>query len=169
MKPKKNLKKLEGFKINKEGVNITPYTYRYIMEFPLGNTMFNWLVDCELPSVRVTSVRTNRNFVGDYLTEWNPIQIKFRDIVGETNNQNEFYRRIRDWFSDYNYTNQKINTTIHRIYSHADFTSINPSDMNNLNGAITQYTALSNGIMTFDSSAWGAILAHSAVAPHPGP
>lgn len=116
MKPKKKIKKLEGFKIDKKfNSNITPLVYRYMMEFPLGNTMFNWFVDCELPSVRMTSFRTNRNFVGDYLTEWNPIQIKFRDNMGNTDNQNEFYRRIRDWFSDYNYTNQKINTTIHRL------------------------------------------------------
>lgn len=113
MEPKKKVKKLEGFKIKKENT-IEPLVYRYVMEFPLGNTMFNCFVDCELPSVRTTSLRVNRGFVGDYLTEWNPIQIKFRDNI-DGNNQNEFYRRIRDWFSDYNYTNQKINTTIHRM------------------------------------------------------
>lgn len=119
MEPKKRVKKLGGFKprkeINRDFIIGETRTYRYVMEFPLGNTMFNWHVDCELPSVRMTSIRTNRNFVGDYLTEWNPIQIKFRHNIGNIDNQNEFYRRIRDWFADYNYTNQKINTTIHRL------------------------------------------------------
>jgi hypothetical protein len=108
MEPKKRVKKLEGFKI--DPLLGTPRIYRYMMEFPMGNIMFNWLVDCELPSIRM-----NRNLEGTYLTEWNPIQIKFRELFGEVNNQNEFYRRVRDWFADYNYTRQKINTTIHRI------------------------------------------------------
>jgi hypothetical protein len=128
MEPKKKLKKFNEFKTKKKsefvslGINYVAHEpmrqNRYLMEFPLGDTMFNCLVNCELPSVSIT--RGHQGFgMGDFLShyqqEWQPIQVKIRDVIGDDENRRLFYDRIRNWFSDYNYTGRKINSTILRV------------------------------------------------------
>lgn len=120
MEPKKKLKKFNEFKIKKKRGNLSEYPipqlpiYRYLMEFPFGDTMFYCTVNCELPSVSMRTGRLGFN-ITHYQPEWEPIQVKIRDVIGDERNRSLFYSRIRDWFSDYNYTNKKINTTISRV------------------------------------------------------
>ncbi len=123
MEFKKNIKKIvfsEEKKINHSLIENTP-RYRYIMEFPLGNIMHTWIVNCELPS---PSVRLRDFSFGNYgiMRENNslPIQVIFRDYIGDEINKNIFYKRIRDLFSDYNYNSLKINTTILRVNQNND-------------------------------------------------
>ena len=128
MEPKKRLKKFNGFKTKNKNEFIPPGIIyvahepmrqnRYLMEFPLGDTMFECWVNCEIPSV---SMRTGRlgfgggEFLTHYQQEWEPIQVKIRDVIGDERNRSLFYSRMRDWFSDYNYTGRKINSTISRM------------------------------------------------------
>jgi hypothetical protein len=123
MEPKKKIKKFNGFKTKKQIEFIPPgicdvheprLRYRYLMEFPLGDTMFECWVNTELPSV---SLRTGNLGFGltHYRQEWEPIQVKIRDIIGDDENRRLFYDRIDNWFSDYNYTGRRINSTISRI------------------------------------------------------
>lgn len=121
MEPKKKLKKFNEFKVKKKNEFVPPditYTHepmrqnRYLMEFPLGDTMFNCFVNCELPSVSIT--RGHREF-DMYRHDWQPIQVVIRDIIGDETHRNLFYNRIRDWFNDYNITGRKINSTISRL------------------------------------------------------
>lgn len=119
MEPKKKLKKYRGFEVKKEilennfGFLAGPPVYRYLMEIPLGDTMYSCRVNCELPSVRIT--QNYLNFRGQNMSEWQPIQIVFRDVIGDERTRNQFYEKIRNLFSDYNYTQRKINTTISRL------------------------------------------------------
>jgi hypothetical protein len=122
MEPKKKLKKFNEFKAKKKsefvslGINYVAYEpmrqNRYLMEFPLGDTMFNCLVNCELPSVSIT--RGHREF-DMYRPQWQPVQVVIRDVIGDETHRNLFYSRIRDWFNDYNITGRKINSTISRL------------------------------------------------------
>jgi hypothetical protein len=91
----------------------SPPIYRYLMEIPLGDTMYNCIVNCEIPSVRMGD--NYLNFRGHNRAEWQPIQIVFRDVMGDERTRNQFYEKIRNLFSDYNHTQRKINTTISRL------------------------------------------------------
>jgi len=128
MEPKKKLKKFNGFKTKKKNEFIPPGIIyvdqeprnqnRYLMEFPFGDTMFNCWVNCELPSVSITRGHQGfgmGEFLSHYQQEWQPIQVKIRDVIGDDGNRRSFYDRIRNWFSDYNYTGRKINSTILRV------------------------------------------------------
>jgi hypothetical protein len=128
MEPKKKLKKFNEFKTKKKNefvpldinyvANEPMRQYRYMMEFPLGDTMFNCFVNCELPSA---SIRRGHlgfgvgEFLSDYQPQWQPIQVVIRDVIGDETHRNLFYSRIRDWFNDYNITGRKINSTISRL------------------------------------------------------
>ena len=122
MEPKKKLKKFNEFKTKKKNEFVSLDTnyvahepmrqYRYMMEFPLGDTMFNCFVNCELPSVSIT--RGHREF-DMYRHDWQPIQVVIRDIIGDETHRNLFYSRISDWFNDYNFNGRKINSTISRL------------------------------------------------------
>lgn len=120
MEPKKKLKKFNEFKTKGEvtlesfyGFSASP-TYRYLMEIPLGDTMYNCIVNCEIPSVRIYN-DNYINFRGNFRQDWQPIQVVFRDIFGGEDVRNQFYEKIRNLYSDYNHTQRKIDTTISRI------------------------------------------------------
>ena len=124
MEPKKKLKKFNDFKNKKNSQQddffylARPAIYRYLMEFPLGDRMFNWYVNSETPQSQVLTRRTyNFNTMNELapIHQWVPIQVKFRDFIGSENHKNEFYNRLRTWFNDFNHTGRKINTTISRL------------------------------------------------------
>ena len=120
MEPKKKLKKFNGFKTKNKYVDHEPMRQnRYLMEFPLGDTMFECWVNCEIPSIsmRAGYPRFGREWevITHHQQEWQPIQVKIRDVLGDERNRSLFYSRMRDWFSDYNYTGRKINSTISRM------------------------------------------------------
>lgn len=112
MEPIKNLKKLDVFK-KKENNFLSQFSY--IMEFPLGNRMYKWLIDFELPYIRQPRFGFGNYFADNNIhdMEWGPIQIRFKNLM--EGDSNEFYNRLSDWFNDYNHTNQKINTCVHRL------------------------------------------------------
>lgn len=123
MEPVKKIKKFNSFTQKKEAriFNIYPpqeprLTYRYLMEFPLGDRMYIWWVNCELPSARIN--RMSRNEWGGIEStmmklDWEPIQVRFMHLgFGyEDSDISEFYGRLQTKLNNFN----KINTTIKRI------------------------------------------------------
>lgn len=115
MDPKKKLKKFEEFTTTKNcETGYLQHRYRYIMEFPLGDRMFEVFVYSELPS-HVSLRTTARNGWEIHTNHCQPIQIKFIDVLGDEENTRLFYHRLRDFFSDFNHYNRKINTTLSRL------------------------------------------------------
>jgi hypothetical protein len=112
MEPKKKLKVFDNFKTKKKPSEDNfygfggPVMYRYLMEFPLGGVMYECSVNCELPSASIVNNYFGSAFFGS-TPQWNPIQVK----INTTHFNQEFYSKLRSWFTDVN----KINTTISRI------------------------------------------------------
>lgn len=104
MEPKKDIKKFSVF-TEKNKLNTT----HYLIEIPLGDDMFEWVVNLELPSVRMNWGRF----------EWEPIQIKFNHPLEETDNNNihMFNDRLINWMQRRN----KVNITIIRVDSVGTF------------------------------------------------
>ena len=123
MEPVKKIKKFNSFTQKKEPRIFNMYllqeprlTYRYLMEFPLGDRMYIWWVNCELPSVRRNPIgRDGWGIVEPTMGRvgWEPIQVRFIDLVFgyEDSDINEFYGRLQTKLNNFN----KINTTIKRL------------------------------------------------------
>jgi hypothetical protein len=117
MEPKKKLKVFDNFKTKKKPSEDDlrlprfggPVMYRYLMEFPLDGVMYEALVNCELPSASIVN-HNSMNFFGS-TSQWNPIQVKISDTFFNYGDKQEFYSKLRSWFTGLN----KINTTISRI------------------------------------------------------
>jgi hypothetical protein len=113
MEPKKKLKVFDNFKTKKKPSGVDFYgfssqaVYRYLMEFPLYGVMYECWVNCELPAARMDYNPMNLRATH----QWQPIQVKIRELFGGDENKLEFYNKLRSWFLDSN----KINTTISRI------------------------------------------------------
>lgn len=123
MEPVKKIKKFNSFTQKKEPRIFNMYprqeprlTYRYLMEFPLGDRMYIWWVNCELPSVRHNLIRRDGWGIMEPTmgrVGWEPIQVRFIDMVFgyEDSDINEFYGRLQTKLNNFN----KINTTIKRL------------------------------------------------------
>jgi len=116
MEPKKKLKVFDNFKTKKKPSEDNfygfggPVMYRYLMEFPLDGVMYECLVNCELPSASIVNNYFGSAFFGS-TPQWNPIQVKISDTFFNYGDKQEFYSKLRSWFTGLN----KINTTISRI------------------------------------------------------
>ena len=129
MEPSRKIKKFNAFTEKKSGdiINFLPIPqeprrqYRYLMEIPLGDRMFMWWVNCELPSFNMNYGRDGwdvRYGRGAITQDWTPIQIRFSHLTMGYEDEDIylFNDRLRDWVNNGN----KISTTIKRINNLGD-------------------------------------------------
>ena len=102
MEPKKVIKKVSGFSLEKRGRlfnNIPRHEprrqIRYMLEIPLNGGVVELLVQCS--GLQHTLNRNTTNHIVN--TSWSPLEIKIIDVIGNIDPR-EIYRRLQEWFGD---------------------------------------------------------------------